>query len=204
MASLIKIKDDNGNIINIPILQGPRGKPGKLTNVTASIDDTIGTPSVAVTLGGTEEERTLDLAFSGLKGEPGEGAVASVNGKTGTVVLTANDVGALPSTTSGVTAGSYGPTGAVTSGSFNVPQVTVDTYGRVTKVTNRSVTLPSSVSSVAASKVTAGTLGGKVQANATAAATLGNAQVRDIIISNTDLTAGTSELATGTVYLVYE
>lgn len=60
------------------------------------------------------------------------------------------------------------------------------------------------VSNVAASKVTAGTLAGKVQANATAAATLANAQVRDIIISTTDLTAGTSALATGTVYLVYE
>lgn len=44
--------------------------------------------------------------------------------------------------TSGVTAGSYGPTGSVTSGSFNVPQVTVDAYGRVTKVVNRQITLP--------------------------------------------------------------
>ena len=56
----------------------------------------------------------------------------------------------------------------------------------------------------AASTITAGTLAGRVQANASAAATLGNAQIRDIIISTTDLTAGSSTLATGTLYIVYE
>lgn len=44
--------------------------------------------------------------------------------------------------TSGVTANSYGPTDSVTTGTFNVPQITVDTYGRVTKVVDRPVTLP--------------------------------------------------------------
>lgn len=56
----------------------------------------------------------------------------------------------------------------------------------------------------AASTVTAGTLAGRVQANASAAGTLGDAQVRDIIVSTTDLTPGTSALATGTLYVVYE
>jgi hypothetical protein len=56
----------------------------------------------------------------------------------------------------------------------------------------------------AASTITEGTLAGKVQANATAAATVGNAQVRDIKASTTDLTAGTSSLTSGQVYLVYE
>ena len=56
----------------------------------------------------------------------------------------------------------------------------------------------------AASTITAGTLAGQVQANATAAATLANAQVRDIQASTTNLTAGTSALATGTLYFVYE
>ena len=55
-----------------------------------------------------------------------------------------------------------------------------------------------------ASEIGAGTLGGKTQANATAMATLSDAQVRDVIISTTDLTAGVSPLATGTVYIVYE
>ena len=56
----------------------------------------------------------------------------------------------------------------------------------------------------AASTITAGTLGGRVQGNATAMATLSNAQVRSISAGTSDLTAGTSALATGTMYFVYE
>ena len=55
-----------------------------------------------------------------------------------------------------------------------------------------------------AGTITAGTLGGQVQANATAAATLDVAQVRSIRAGTTDLTPGTSALASGEVYLVYE
>jgi hypothetical protein len=50
----------------------------------------------------------------------------------------------------------------------------------------------------------AGTLGARVQANGTAAATLGNAQVRDIYAGTSDMTAGTTALTTGTIYIVYE
>ena len=401
MASLIKVRDKNGNIIDIPILQGPKGPAGKITNITASVSNTTGTPNVAVTLGGTAEERTIDLAFSGLKGEKGEGAVTSVNGKIGAVTLNASDVGALPNTTSipsnlsdlsqnanyrtvtdtekatwnakstfsgsyndltnkptipaavtvdsalsssstnpvqnkvvnsalgnkvdvvsgkglstndfttayknkldgiatgatantgtitGVTAGTGlsggGTSGAVTlshsnsitagsvgaaaspanGGTFSIPKITYDSQGHITQATTATITLPSisasdtqvtqtvrttngsfplllrgtsagtttttttttfgtkitanpstgvisatgfsgsgaSLTSLAPANIAAGTLGGKVQANATAAATLADAQVRDIIISTTDLTADTSALATGTVYLVYE
>ena len=56
----------------------------------------------------------------------------------------------------------------------------------------------------AASTITAGTLAGEVKANATAVATLANAQVRNIYAGTTDLTAGTSVLATGDIYFVYE
>jgi len=55
----------------------------------------------------------------------------------------------------------------------------------------------------AASTVTAGTLGGKVQANATAMATLGDAQVRDIYAGTTDLTTGVSALPSGSIYIYY-
>lgn len=55
-----------------------------------------------------------------------------------------------------------------------------------------------------AGTITAGTLGGQVQANATAAASLDVAQVRSIRAGTTDLTPGESALATGEVYLVYE
>lgn len=56
----------------------------------------------------------------------------------------------------------------------------------------------------AASDIQAGTLGGKVQANAAAAAALSEAQVRNIRAQTANLTAGTSPLANGEVVLVYE
>ena len=56
----------------------------------------------------------------------------------------------------------------------------------------------------AASGVTAGTLAGKVNANASAAGTLTAAQVRDISVGTAGLTPGTSALVTGSLYFVYE
>lgn len=56
----------------------------------------------------------------------------------------------------------------------------------------------------AANTITAGTLGGQVKANATAAAALDTAQVRSIRAGTADLTPGESALASGEVYLVYE
>ena len=57
------------------LLKGDKGDPGEagqIPSATASIDNTTGTPSVNIELGGTPEKRTIDLKFSGLKGEPGE------------------------------------------------------------------------------------------------------------------------------------
>lgn len=60
------------------LLKGDKGDPGdpgeadQITSATASVDNTTGTPSVKIELGGTPEKRTINLKFSGLKGEPGE------------------------------------------------------------------------------------------------------------------------------------
>lgn len=72
MASIVKIRDKDGNVIEIPAFKGSKGDPGKIKSVTATVDNTIGNPSVEVNLGGTEEERTIGFAFSGLKGQTGE------------------------------------------------------------------------------------------------------------------------------------
>jgi hypothetical protein len=56
----------------------------------------------------------------------------------------------------------------------------------------------------AASDIKAGTLGGRVQANAAATAELDAAQLRSIRASTADLAAGTAALPSGEVYLVYE
>ena len=58
--------------------------------------------------------------------------------------------------------------------------------------------------SQAASTITAGTLAGQVVANASATATLGTAQVRNIYTGTSDMTAGSTSLPTGVIYLVYE
>lgn len=54
-------------------LQGPQGVPGEnttaISSVTASVDNTSGTPNVTVTTGGTPIDRTLDFRFTGLKGD---------------------------------------------------------------------------------------------------------------------------------------
>ena len=55
----------------------------------------------------------------------------------------------------------------------------------------------------AAADVSAGTLGGRVLANASAVTALGTAQVRNIRAGTADLTAGSSSLATGEIYFVY-
>lgn len=50
--------------------QGPKGDPGSLNGVTASVDDTTGTPSVDVNF--DINAGTVDLAFHGLKGDQGD------------------------------------------------------------------------------------------------------------------------------------
>ena len=61
-----------------PGQDGAPGAPGQdgVTpdiTITATVDDTTGTPSVQVTEGGTPEAPTFNLAFSGLKGESAAG-----------------------------------------------------------------------------------------------------------------------------------
>ena len=115
---------------------------------------------------------------------------ASGYGKTGTVTqitagaglnTTSNDTatdggnitssGTLYLTKSGVTAGSYGPSAAVTGNegtTMNVPYITVDKYGRVTSISNKTYTAKNTTYTFTAgtstlawnSEVTLATVGG--------------------------------------------
>lgn len=89
-------------------------------SATASIDQNTGTPQVDVSLQSVDDSYNINFDFHNLKGpkgdtgatgpqgetgpqgpqgDPATNLVQSVNGKQGTVVLGASDVGALPSST---------------------------------------------------------------------------------------------------------
>lgn len=78
------------------IPRGDTGENAEITDVTASVDNTVGNPQVVVAMGGTPTQRTLDFAFTGLRGVDGEGAVGSVNSQlpdaAGNVELGIDDI----------------------------------------------------------------------------------------------------------------
>lgn len=71
--------------------QGEPGTPAGFGEVTATISDTSGTPSVTVTATGDNTAKNFAFAFSGLKGEPGAQGQSGKDGKDATI----NGVNAL-------------------------------------------------------------------------------------------------------------
>lgn len=83
----LDIVNSNGTITtpNLKGEKGNKGNDGVTPNIsmTASVDETVGTPSVKVTKGGTTSAPTFDLAISGIKGEKGEQGIQGETGKNG-------------------------------------------------------------------------------------------------------------------------
>ncbi len=72
----------------------------------------------------------------------------------------------------------------------------------VADITNFPSAMPPTAHSQSASTVTAGTFGGQVVANSEAQKNLGQAQLRNVTISTTDIGEGAA-LAVGSIYIVY-
>ncbi|MBO7735027.1 MAG: hypothetical protein J6S67_20865 [Methanobrevibacter sp.] len=75
-ATVINSGTSSAAVFDFVIPQGSTGASGtsaSIVGVSATVDDNVGTPSVSVTMGGTETERTFDFAFYNLKGQDGSG-----------------------------------------------------------------------------------------------------------------------------------
>lgn len=115
---------------------------GKKT-LTAGSNVTITGAADKITIAATDTNTTNVIAGNGLTGggSAASGTGVTLNVGAGTGITVAADTVSLA--TSGVTAGSYGPTANVSGSNgatISVPQITVDAYGRVTSVVNRTYT----------------------------------------------------------------
>lgn len=133
----------------------------------------------------------------------GNSATASAFDSAKAVTLTGDVTGTVSSTggwaiettlaASGVTAGTYGPSASATTNSFIVPQITVDSKGRVTAVTTRTITVSGSSISTPVTVANGGTgrtsftAYGLVRAGASSTAALqsiANGDSGSVLVSN--------------------
>lgn len=113
------IKDETPKDVHIIAVEGPKGDTGEqgetgaaagFGTVTATVDATVGTPSVEVTTSGENTAKNFNFAFHNLKGETGAAGQDGTNGTDGiTPTIGENGNWFLGDTDTGVAA--QGPKG---------------------------------------------------------------------------------------------
>lgn len=169
-ATLTNGKDGAPGNDGEPGTPGEKGEPGTpagFGEITATISDTSGTPSVTVTATGDNTAKNFAFAFSGLKGEPGEKGADGEKGDKGDpgqdgTPGTQGEPGA-PATINGVNVLTLKATGGLTDQQSG-DTYTIDGSGLVPKTTTINGKPLSGNVSLAAGDVGADTAGSAASA----------------------------------------
>ena len=193
--------------------KGDTGSPGKdgsngSNGVSATHSWNGTTLTITSASGSSSANLKGEKGDKGDKGEPGSNGVSATHSWNGTTLTVTSASG----TSSANLKGEKGDKGDSITGPAG-SNATINGVNALTIANGTGITGSQSGSTYtigldshnqAASTVTAGTLGGKVLANASAASSVDSKQVRNIYAGTSTMTAGSTTLTTGDIYLQYE